>query len=198
MRVRRIGTEPDGLVFGGLDFGVEVDARACGDALALVFPAVGLFDVLVGEREDELADAASGFDAHGGGIGVVEFEGDGAFESGVDPAGVLDEEAEAADGAAALDEGGEVVGQPDDLDGGGEDEAACGDDEFVGGDLVVLGGLGQGAYAVGGARREEGVSQAQVDGGGSDLLGPDRLDRQFVRFQHFFNRFVGQNHDAFP
>ena len=107
------------LVFGVLDFGVEVNTGAGRDALALVFPAVGLLDGLVGECEDKLADAPSGFDAHWGGIGVVEFEADGAFESGVDPAGVLDEEAEAADGAAAFDKGGEVVGQPGDFGGGG-------------------------------------------------------------------------------
>lgn len=54
--------------------------------------------------ERELADAHAGVKRHGHAVDVCDFEGDGAFKSGIDVSGGgVNDDAEAAQGAAAFD-----------------------------------------------------------------------------------------------
>lgn len=71
--------------------GVLNDAGTDGDALALVFALVRFFGGFVEVGENDLAHAFAGLEFDWEGAGVVEFEGDAAFEAWIDEAGVLDE-----------------------------------------------------------------------------------------------------------
>ena len=155
------------------------DAAAGGVALVLVFSLVRRGGGAVHAGKNQLADASAGLQADGQAVGVVQFERNGAGKAGVDPACILDEEADAPDGAASLDKGGQVVGQANAFEGGGQQERMRRDDDFALVELLVFGGGVQanGLEAVF-VDLEEMAAQAQVDGGGLDLVLVQRFDAE--------------------
>ena len=105
--VREFGTIYEGLLESELALAdtdlalnqrrIEVDAAADGARLVLVLALVGTAGAAVELREHDLAYPASGAQADRQAVGVEQFQGYGAVETGVDPAGVLDEQADAPD-----------------------------------------------------------------------------------------------------
>lgn len=189
--------------FGSVDVvvdavGVLDDAGADGSGLALVFAAVWLGGGFVEVGEDDLAHAFAGLEFYREGAGVVEFEGDAAFEAGVDEAGVLDEEANTADGAAAFDEGDDVVGDFEIFLGGGEEEGFGGDGDGVAGDFAVFDFVVKvdDVHLVF-FEDEEMVAEAAIDGGGLNGFFVDWFADDGAFFDKVAEGLVGDDHGGF-
>ncbi len=97
----------------GCDLGVFVYLTTRGIALALIFSFIRTGRRLIHTAKDELANSTTRFQTDRKGVRVIKFQGDLALEARVDPARILNKEADASDGTATLHEGGQVVRQTD-------------------------------------------------------------------------------------
>lgn len=145
--------------------------------------------------KNELTDTSSAAELDGEGVGIEDLEGDFAFESGIDPSGILDKESHAPDGAAAFHEGGHIGRELDKLHGGGQDEGLGRDDDFLFGHFPVLdGGVhGDDLHTVL-IQDQEVVAQAQVDGGRLDLIIMQRFDGDSAVGEVLAEGEVGEDH----
>ncbi len=172
------------------------DAGADGDILALVFAVVRFGGGFVEVGEDDLAHAFTGLEFDWKRAGVVEFEGDAAFEAGVDQAGVLDEEADATDGAAAFDEGDDVVGDFEVFLGSREEEGFWWDGDGVAGDFAVFDFVVEvdDVHLVF-FEDEEVVAKAAIDGGWLNGFFVDRRADDGAFVDEFAEGLVGDDHE---
>ena len=149
--------------------------------------------------EDELADSSADLELDRQGVGVVELEGDASFEARIDPAGILDEQAHAPDGAPALDEGGQAGGHLHVFQGGGQEKRVGRKRDLVAFETPVLdlGGHRQAVHAVL-VDEQEMAAEPAIDGGGLDGVFGQGFDRQLAAVEHFPDGLVGKNHLGQP
>lgn len=176
--------------------GIAIIGHTASDrtSLALVLSAIGVVGLLIHLAEHELADPASGAKLDRQRIGIVEFERDVALKSGIDPAGVLNEQTEPTDGTPTLDESCEIVGQLHPFHGRGQNKGVGRKGDLIALELPVADlGVEVDRLHVEIIDNQKVVAQAAINGSRLNALLDQGLDDKVPRLQHRFEGPVRQN-----